>query len=94
MPGYQLVLKRLTTLENSISQTYKYNLHSTILDSFSLMPWLISTDNLIEKILPVLESRLNSVSAFISLSFLNPHLYLLFTFREPYQLGDRVLDPC
>jgi hypothetical protein len=62
MPGNQLVLKRLIQLENAISQSYKYTIHATILESFGLLPWLISTDSLVDKILSILEQRINAVS--------------------------------
>ena len=61
MPGYQLVLDRLVQLEKSMSETYKYTLHSQVLASFSILPWLICTDLLVDKILPILETRLNAV---------------------------------
>ena len=62
MPGYQLVIKRLIKLEESISQTCQYSLHVEILDAFSLLPWLICTEFLIEEILPILEKRSNAVN--------------------------------
>ncbi|CAF1034388.1 unnamed protein product, partial [Brachionus calyciflorus] len=60
MPGYQLVLKKLFELENSISQSYKYSLHVLILECFALLPYLVCTDILVEKILPMLEIRVNA----------------------------------
>lgn len=62
MPGYQLILKKLFELEESVSQSYKYSLHVLILNSLALMPWLVSTDLLIERILPLLETRIDAVS--------------------------------
>lgn len=61
MPGHQLVLKRLIELEKAISLSYKYSCHCLILESFTLLPWLVCTDVLIEKILPILEIRSNAV---------------------------------
>ena len=60
MPGYQLVLKRLIQLESTISQSYKYTIHALILEAFGQLPWLISTENLVEKVLPILEQRLDA----------------------------------
>jgi hypothetical protein len=65
MPGYQLVLKRLIQLESSLSQSYKYTMHAQVIDCFGLLPWLLSTENLIEKILPILEKRMQAVIVFI-----------------------------
>lgn len=62
MPSHQYVLKRIVDLEDSINQTYKYSLQSEILKSFSLLPWLICTNDLIDKILPILRNRIQSVS--------------------------------
>jgi len=56
-----LVLKRFLNLEEKISQTYKYNLHVEVLESFSILPSLFCTDILVERILPILELRLSSV---------------------------------
>lgn len=70
MPGYQLIFKRLFELENSVSQSFKYSLHALILDSLALMPWLVSTDVLVERILPLLESRIDSVSFFFISNYL------------------------
>jgi hypothetical protein len=62
MPGHQLVLKRLVQLESTMSQSYKYTIHATILDSFVLLPWLVCTETLVDKILPILEQRMNAVT--------------------------------
>lgn len=62
MPGCQLIFKRLFELESSVSQSFKYSLHVLILDSLALTPWLVSTDVLVERVLPLLETRIDSVS--------------------------------
>ena len=63
-----MVLKRLLQSEQTLSQSCKYSVHEQLLNSFSLLPWLICSELLIERVLPVLESRLNAVYyIFISL---------------------------
>ena len=57
MPGHQLVTKRLIKLEESLSQTYKYSLHCDTLHAFSLLPWLLCTDVLVDELLPILDKR-------------------------------------
>ena len=56
-----MVLDRVLHLEDIISQSYKYTAHVNILESFKLLPWLVRTDELVEKVLPILETRLNAV---------------------------------
>jgi hypothetical protein len=65
MPGHQLVTKRLVRLEESLSQTYKYSLHCEILQVFSLLPWLLCTDTLVDEILPILEKRIYCVILYL-----------------------------
>ena len=48
-------------LEEIISQSYKYNIHVNILDSFKMLPWLVRPEDLIDKVLPILDTRLNAV---------------------------------
>jgi len=67
MPGHQLVTKRLIKLEETISQSFKYSLHVDILQSFSLLPWVICTEFLVEEILPILDKRSNSVCSHVKL---------------------------
>jgi hypothetical protein len=80
MPGSQLFMKRIVKLEQSISESYKYSLHAQILDSFSLLPWAICTDYLVEKILPILDKRieavrLNLIFERLTFFFLSPYLH-------------------
>lgn len=62
MPGHQLVTKRLIKLEEAVSQSYKYSLHVDILQAFSLLPYVLCTEFLVEEVLPILDKRTNSVS--------------------------------
>ena len=69
MPSHQIVVKRLINLEDSLSQSYKYAIHAEILQAFSLLPWLISTTDLVEKILPILRIRIQSVASLFDFLF-------------------------
>jgi hypothetical protein len=77
MPGYQLMLKRIIQLEQSTSQTYKYSIHVQILEAFALMPKLFSTDLLVEKVLPILDTRLNSRALPVKLTSVKSILVIL-----------------
>ena len=77
MPGHQLMLKRIIQLEQSTSQTYKYSTHIQILDSFAIMPRLFCTDILVEKVLPVLDTRLNSRALPVRLTSVKSILVIL-----------------
>ena len=61
MPNFDIVLEKLLQLEDAISRTYKYTIHVNILVSFQIFPWLLRTDLSVDRVLPVLEARLNAV---------------------------------
>ena len=61
MPNFDIVLEKLLQLEDAISRTYKYTIHVNILESFQIFPWLLRTDLSVDRVLPVLEARLNAV---------------------------------
>ena len=77
MPGHQLVIKRLLQLEQNTSATYKYSIHVQILEAFALLPRLICTDLLVDKILPVLDVRLNSRALPVRLTSIKSILVIL-----------------
>ncbi len=61
MSNFDIVLERLLQLEDGISRTYKYTIHVNILESFQVFPWLLRTDLIVDRVLPVLEARINAV---------------------------------
>ncbi len=61
MLEHHLVLRRLLQCEQTLSQSYRYSTHVQVLNAFALLPWLVCTETLVDKILPVLESRIKSV---------------------------------
>jgi serine/threonine-protein phosphatase 4 regulatory subunit 4 len=71
------ILNKILKFEEDLNKTHKYNIHENILISFEQLPWLISTDELVDRVLPVLESRLNSRALPIRLASIQSMLKIL-----------------
>lgn len=71
------ILNKILKFEEDLSKTYKYNIHENILLSFEQLPWLICTDELVDRVLPVLDSRLSSRALPIRLASIQSMLKIL-----------------
>ncbi len=65
---FGFLLRHMLELEENIYATYKYNMHSQIINALGLMVNLVDTDLIVTKILPTLEQRLSAVCFWMHLN--------------------------